>query len=221
MAGHPAVRVLAEAPGALPRTPGYLWSKDGWRAAGRRRRARRAMASAGGQPARARAFGAGARRSALNSAHVFSDRQPQPMQPSSRSRSRVSPAMRRSSSARKWLASRVQSACVGARPCGSRASSAPDLGQGEAEVAGHHHHRQPADVGAQIAALAAGVADRPHQPLRLVEPQRRDAQPGARGRHRRCPDRGREAAMKILLDLNYGRGSRSGGGSHSSERNAP
>jgi hypothetical protein len=61
----------------------------------------------------------------LYSAHFLSDRQPQPIQSSSKSRVRVSAAIRSSSKARIPPLIRRQSAALGVRSSGNFASSAP------------------------------------------------------------------------------------------------
>ena len=117
------------------------------------------------------------RSSGFLSGQSSTERQPQPMQPSSRSRSRVRRAMRRSRSARQSAASRAQPLC----PLGMRGEPRPDLGERDADRLRDLDDRHPAQHRALVAALVAAAAPALDQPLALPEMERRDGDAAAPG----------------------------------------
>ncbi len=101
----------------------------------------------------------------LFSAHVRRLRHPQPMQESSRSRSRSSRSIWASSRGRHDRESRDQSALVGAWSSGSVRQRLGDLVEGEPDALGRSHESDPAQRGLRVAPLVAGG------PLRGIRPR--------------------------------------------------
>ena len=119
--------------------------------------------------------------SGLLSAQVRRLRQPQPMQPSSLSRSRSSRSIWASIRGRQPRESRAQSALVGVRPSGSVASASRISSRVRPTRCAERMNATRRRVARRVPALVAGRALGLDQALRLVVAQRRGRHAGALG----------------------------------------